>query len=227
MKYISGSALLLVSLALVPVAAFGNEPAEKAAAQQVEKVEQYTDPFKMMEVVADKTFQRIARDQELIAQDKEYLRLIVNEELVPYIDSRYAALTVIGRSVNLRELPREEFDNFVVAFEDYMVASYAGALTYYRDQKVIIQPARPPENQSIMTIKTRVIDPGKPDITIDFKLRRNRGSEYWLVYDMVAEGISLLDSKRAELSNLIRQQGVARVTELLLEKAKEPIKVPE
>lgn len=227
MKYISGSALLLVSLALVPVAAFGNEPAEKAAAQQVEKVEQYTDPFKMMEVVADKTFQRIARDQELIAQDKEYLRLIVNEELVPYIDSRYAALTVIGRSVNLRELPREEFDNFVVAFEDYMVASYAGALTYYRDQKVIIQPARPPENQSIMTIKTRVIDPGKPDITIDFKLRRNRGSEYWQVYDMVAEGISLLDSKRAELSNLIRQQGVARVTELLLEKAKEPIKVPE
>ena len=227
MKYISGSALLLVSLALVPGAAFGNEPAEKAAVQQVEKVEQYTDPFKMMEVVADKTFQRIARDQELIAEDKEYLRLIVNEELVPYIDSRYAALTVIGRSVNLRELPREEFDNFVVAFQDYMVASYAGALTYYRDQKVIIQPARPPENQSIMTIKTRVIDPGKPDITIDFKLRRNRGSEYWLVYDMVAEGISLLDSKRAELSNLIRQQGVARVTELLLEKAKEPIKVPE
>lgn len=227
MKYISGSALLLVSLALVPGAVFGNEPAEKAAVQQVEKVEQYTDPFKMMEVVADKTFQRIARDQELIAEDKEYLRLIVNEELVPYIDSRYAALTVIGRSVNLRELPREEFDNFVVAFQDYMVASYAGALTYYRDQKVIIQPARPPENQSIMTIKTRVIDPGKPDITIDFKLRRNRGSEYWLVYDMVAEGISLLDSKRAELSNLIRQQGVARVTELLLEKAKEPIKVPE
>jgi phospholipid transport system substrate-binding protein len=78
-----------------------------------------------------------------------------------------------------------------------------------------------------MTIKTRVIDPGKPDITIDFKLRRNRGSEYWLVYDMVAEGISLLDSKRAELSNLIRQQGVARVTELLIEKSKEPIKVPE
>ena len=227
MKYISGSGLLLVSLAVVPVAAFGNEPAEKAAVQQVEKVEQYTDPFKMMEVVADKTFQRIARDQELIAQDKEYLRLIVNEELVPYIDSRYAALTVIGRSVNVRELPREEFDNFVVAFQDYMVASYAGALTYYRDQKVIIQPARPPEDQSIMTIKTRVIDPGKPDITIDFKLRRNRGSEYWLVYDMVAEGISLLDSKRAELSNLIRQQGVARVTELLLEKAKEPIKVPE
>ncbi|KKO46276.1 toluene tolerance protein [Arsukibacterium ikkense] len=206
----------------VPVTALSSETATDSQA-----VQQYTDPFKMMEVVADKTFQRIANDQKLIADNKEHLRLIVNEELVPYIDSRYAALTVIGRTVNLRDLPREEFDNFVVAFQDYMVASYAGALTYYTDQKVIIQPARPPENESIITIKTRVIDPGKPDITIDFKLRRNRGSEHWLVFDMVAEGISLLDSKRAELSNLIRQQGVARVTELLVEKSKEPIKVPE
>tara|TARA_R110002126_G_scaffold98045_36_gene228231 strand:+ start:1310 stop:1948 length:639 start_codon:yes stop_codon:yes gene_type:complete len=212
----------MTALLAAPVEANSSETATEQGT-----VQQYTDPFKMMEVVADKTFQRIAKDQELITQDKEHLRVIVNEELVPYIDSRYAALTVIGRSVNLRELPKEEFEAFVLAFEDYMVASYAGALTYYRDQKVIIQPARPPENQSIMTIKTRVIDPGKPDITIDFKLRRNRGSEHWLVYDMVAEGISLLDSKRAELSNLIRQQGVARVTELLLEKSKEPIKLPE
>lgn len=222
MKLLTSTVLLMLALAMAPMVASGSETASNDNA-----VEKYTDPFKMMEVVADKTFQRIARDQSIIEQDKEHLRLIVNEELVPYIDSRYAALTVIGRTVNLRDLPREEFDNFVVAFQDYMVASYAGALTYYRDQKVIIQPARPPENESIMTIKTRVIDPGKPDITIDFKLRRNRGSEHWLVYDMVAEGISLLDSKRAELSNLIRQQGVARVTELLLEKSKEPIKVPE
>ncbi|WP_052748982.1 MlaC/ttg2D family ABC transporter substrate-binding protein [Arsukibacterium ikkense] len=223
MRNISSSALLLAMLTIaVPVTALSSETATDSQA-----VQQYTDPFKMMEVVADKTFQRIANDQKLIADNKEHLRLIVNEELVPYIDSRYAALTVIGRTVNLRDLPREEFDNFVVAFQDYMVASYAGALTYYTDQKVIIQPARPPENESIITIKTRVIDPGKPDITIDFKLRRNRGSEHWLVFDMVAEGISLLDSKRAELSNLIRQQGVARVTELLVEKSKEPIKVPE
>ncbi len=222
MKLLSSVTLLMTALLAAPVEANSSETATEQGT-----VQQYTDPFKMMEVVADKTFQRIAKDQELITQDKEHLRVIVNEELVPYIDSRYAALTVIGRSVNLRELPKEEFEAFVLAFEDYMVASYAGALTYYRDQKVIIQPARPPENQSIMTIKTRVIDPGKPDITIDFKLRRNRGSEHWLVYDMVAEGISLLDSKRAELSNLIRQQGVARVTELLLEKSKEPIKLPE
>lgn len=81
--------------------------------------------------------------------------------------------------------------------------------------------------KKIITIKTRVIDPGKPDINIEFKLKKGKNTNTWLVYDMVAEGISLLDSKRSELSNLIKQQGLTSVASLLKEKAKAPIKAPE
>jgi phospholipid transport system substrate-binding protein len=188
----------------------------------------YTDPYKMMEVVADNTFSRIAKDQEKIAADPEILRVIVNDELVPYIDSRYAALRVIGNSADLRKTPREDILAFVDAFQSYMIATYAGVFTQYHDQKVIIEPSPGAlQDQKIITVKTRVIDPGKPDIKIDFKLRRGKDDENWLVFDMVAEGISLLDSKRAELGNLIRQQGLNNVTALLLEKAKAPITKPE
>jgi phospholipid transport system substrate-binding protein len=183
----------------------------------------YTDPYKMMEVLADKTFSRIAQDQSKIQADPEVLRLIVNEELVPHIDSRYAALRVIGNSADLRNTPREDLLAFVDAFQNYMVATYAGVFTQYRDQKVVIEPGRIAENQKIISIRTRVIDPGKPDINIEFKLRRGKDTDNWLVFDMVAEGISLLDSKRAELSNLIRQQGLNSVTTMLIEKAKAPI----
>mgnify|MGYP006163619381 CR=1 FL=1 len=188
----------------------------------------YSDPFKMMEVLADNTFSRIAKDQSKIQADPEVLRVIVNDELVPYIDSRYAALRVIGNSADLRQTPREDILAFVDAFQNYMVATYAGVFTQYRDQKVIIEPAAGGiDDQKIITVKTRVIDPGKPDIKIDFKLRRGKDSDNWLVFDMVAEGISLLDSKRAELGNLIRQQGLTSVTALLQEKAKAPITKPE
>ena len=183
----------------------------------------FSDPYKMMEVLADNTFSRIAQDQSKITANPEVLRDIVNEELVPYIDSRYAALRVIGNSADLRQTPREDLLAFVDAFQNYMVATYAGVFTQYRDQKVMIEPGRINDNQKIISIKTRVIDPGKPDINIEFKLRRGKDSENWLVFDMVAEGISLLDSKRAELGNLIRQQGLNSVTALLLEKAKAPI----
>ncbi|CAM3674257.1 MlaC/ttg2D family ABC transporter substrate-binding protein [Rheinheimera salexigens] len=191
------------------------------------EVETYTDPYKMMEVVADKTFSRMAKDKLKVEADPDYLRVIVNEELVPYIDSRYAALRVIGNSADLRNMPREDLLAFVDAFQEYMVATYAGVFTQYTDQKVMIEPASDIGNQKIISIKTRVIDPGKPDINIEFKLRRGKNSDTWLVFDMVAEGISLLDSKRAELSNIIRQQGLPSVTSLLLEKAKAPIQKAE
>lgn len=191
------------------------------------KTKEIKDPYKMMEVVADNTFSRIARDQEKIAADPEVLRQIVNDELLPYIDSRYAALRVIGTSADLKNTPREELLAFVDAFQSYMISTYAGVFTQYTDQKVIIEPAREIDNQKIITIKTRVIDPGKPDINIEFKLRRGRDADSWLVFDMVAEGISLLDSKRAEFGNLIRQQGLNNVTQILLEKAKAPITKPE
>lgn len=187
----------------------------------------YDDPYKMMEVLADNTFSRIARDQSKISANPEVLRDIVNEELVPYIDSRYAALRVIGNSADLRQTPRDDLLAFVDAFQNYMVATYAGVFTQYKDQKVMIEPGRINDSQKIISIKTRVIDPGKPDINIEFKLRRGRDAGNWLVFDMVAEGISLLDSKRAELGNLIRQQGLNNVTALLIEKAKAPITKPE
>ncbi|OBP14109.1 toluene tolerance protein [Rheinheimera sp. SA_1] len=188
----------------------------------------YDDPYKMMEVLADKTFQRIAADQPKIKQNAEVLRTIVSEELVPYIDSRYAAGYVIGQSVKLNTVPKEDFNTFVTAFQNYMVGTYAGVFTQYTNQKVIIEPGQPVDKQrKIITIKTRVIDPGKPDIKIEFKLRRMKDTNTWLVYDMVAEGISLLDSKRSELGSLIRQQGLLSVAALLEEKAKAPIKAPE
>ncbi len=210
--FLTATALLLVN----PVQAAGTA------------VQKYDDPYKMMEVVADKTFQRIARQQADIKKDPEVLRTIVTEELVPYIDSRYAAGYVIGNAVKLNTVPKEDFNTFVGAFQNYMVGTYAGVFTQYRDQKVIIEPGQPIEAQKkIITIRTRVIDPGKPDIKIEFKLRRMRDGNNWLVFDMVAEGISLLDSKRSELSSLIRQQGLVPVSALLEEKAKAPIKAPE
>ena len=59
-----------------------------------------TDPNKMVRQVADNTFERITKDQPLITTNKEHLRVIVEEELMPYIDYKYAALRVLGSEVS-------------------------------------------------------------------------------------------------------------------------------
>lgn len=51
-----------------------------------------TNPYKLMDEAAAKTFNRLKSEQPKIKQDPEYLRTIVREELLPYVQVKYAGL---------------------------------------------------------------------------------------------------------------------------------------
>lgn len=189
------------------------------------------DPYKMVRQVSDNTFQRITRDQPLIEKDKEHLRIIVSEELMPYIDYKYAALRVLGSHVSkVRAIKEpaeqkqaiEDIKTFIDVFQEYLIATYAGVFTQYTNQQVEFAPSREFAGQDVVLVKTKIVDPGKPDIKIDFKVREDRSGE-WRAYDMVAEGISLLDAKQSELQGILRQQGIEHVSNLLKQKSQLPV----
>lgn len=179
------------------------------------------NPFELVRSVADALFTRITKEQTEIVKDPEVLRVVVAEQLAPAINHKYAAAMVLGPYY--RTSTADQREKFYASFEKYLIATYAGILTLYDDQQVVFEPAYAIDGQKIVVVKTRVLDEGKPDIRIDFKLRKNSKTGEWSAYDMIAEGVSVLDSKRAELQNLIRQQGIESVTQLLLEKAEKPI----
>lgn len=182
-----------------------------------------TNPYTLVQNVANDLFKRITKEHKNIEQNPEILRVVVEEQLAPSINHRYAAAMVLGP--HYRKVTDQQRDAFFEAFKEYLVATYAGILTLYSDQQVIFEPGTDFADKKIVVVQTRVLDEGKPDIRLDFKLRLNGKTGEWSAYDMVAEGVSVLDSKRAELQNLIRQQGVDSVTQLLLEKAAKPIEV--
>jgi phospholipid transport system substrate-binding protein len=74
----------------------------------------------------------------------------------------------------------------------------------------------------VVVVETKIIEDGKPDIRIDFKVREDRSGQ-WRAYDMIAEGISLLDAKQSELQGILRQQGIDKVSDLLEQKSKLPV----
>ncbi|ESP95311.1 MULTISPECIES: MlaC/ttg2D family ABC transporter substrate-binding protein [Pseudoalteromonas] len=189
------------------------------------------DPYKMVQQVAENTFQRVAKDQNIIAKDKEHLRVIVEQELLPYIDYKYAAYRVLGsyiqkvRTIKDKEEKKQAVQNikvFIEVFKSYLVATYAGVFTQYTDQKVEFETPRAIGDANVATVKTRIIEAGKPDIKIDFKVRKNKQGE-WRAFDMMAEGISLLDAKQSELHGILRQQGIEHVITLLEKKSQLPV----
>ncbi|WP_299490138.1 ABC transporter substrate-binding protein [uncultured Shewanella sp.] len=178
------------------------------------------NPYSMIEGAANKTFASFNQDQAKIKADPNYLKVIIQDDLMPYIDSKYASYKVMGQY--LRDSTKEQRNNFVKAFTGYLVTTYAQAFTEYTNQKIQFSPAEDFANERIVSVDVQVIEQGRPPIKLIFKVRRLKDNT-WKAFDMVAEGVSLLSTKQSEIGNLIRQQGIDKVIATLNEKAQQPI----
>ena len=110
-----------------------------------------SNPYLMVRTVAENTFARITQDKAIIEQDKNHLKVVVEEELLPYIDYRYAAQRVLGsyiskvRNIKDKEEQKAEIEKlkrFIDVFREYLITSYAGIFTQYRGQEVEFAPAQ-------------------------------------------------------------------------------------
>lgn len=175
------------------------------------------DPYLMIKTVAGKTFKRFADEQQAIQENPNILKTIVREELMPYVNYKYSAFKVIGK--HLKKTTAQERKDFVPVFREYLVTAYAQVFTLYKKQPVIFAPAKNFVDKKIVSVDMRIIMTGRDDIDVSFKVRKDRKTTDWKAFDMVAGGVSLLDSKQAELSGVIRQKGLPYVTELLKKKS--------
>lgn len=183
------------------------------------------NPYALLERVANKTADRIANDRPKIDEDLDYLREVIREELMPYVDSTYAAKRVLGR--NLKDTTEEQRQQFYAVFREYLIATYGRAFTQYDETKHQFEFERARElgpEDRMVEVNTRLIEDGRPPIRMDFKLRYDKDERLWKAYDLVVEGVSLLNSKAAEISSVIRSRGIDGTIELLREKSQEPIK---
>ncbi|MBL4829694.1 MAG: phospholipid-binding protein MlaC [Aliivibrio sp.] len=183
-------------------------------------------PYEMMETIAENTFDRLKAEQLDIQKNPELYKVIVSEELMPYINVKYAAYLLLGPE--LKKTSVEDRKEFVTAFRAYLISSYAQVLTQYSDQQIKFNPHKAVSSKkSILTVRLEIVDSDRPNIKIAFKLRKNKKNGQWQGYDIIAEGVSLLSSKQAEWKSRIRTQGVHSISHELHQLAKAPIRLEE
>lgn len=200
--------LIIALLAIAPLAA-------NAAADQ-------TNPYKLMNEAAEKTFTRLKNEQPKIKQDPNYLREVVRQELMPYVQIKYAGALVLGRYY--RDATPAQRDAYFAAFGDYLAQAYGQALALYNGQTYQIQPEQPIGDANIVAIRVTIIDPnGRPPVRLDFQWRKNSQTGNWQAYDMVAEGISMITTKQNEWGDLLRTKGIDGLTAQLKTYAAQPI----
>ncbi|MBL4631947.1 MAG: ABC transporter substrate-binding protein [Paraglaciecola sp.] len=182
------------------------------------------NPQILLEKATNATFERIELDRQDIESNPDHLRVIIEQELMPYIDHKFAAFKVLGKQ--FRSVPKDKIPEYVSEFRQYLVTNFAVVLAGYGGQKLYFEPVKDTGNQKSMTIKAIIREVGKPDVHISFKLRKNKRTQEWKTYDLVAEGISLLSSKQSEFASIIRQQGIQAVIDVMKNRNSQHLSIP-
>lgn len=187
---------------------------------QAQTTQEVQNPFQLLEAVADGMIERISKERAQIEANPSYLRTIMEEELLPHSDYQYAARMVVGR--HWQQFSETQQKEFEAAFRDYLVTTYARVFTQYDEAKHTLKfgSETPYEKERRVVVRAQLIEQGgRPPIRIDFHLQRRSPTSPWLAYDIVAEGISMLNAQQSEMQAALRQRGIDGTIELLKTRA--------
>ena len=137
-----------------------------------------------------------ATPQQKLAQIKSLLDQATDLTLV--------ARLVMGRY--WREAGEAQKQEYVRLFNALLMQTMAERFSWYTGETFEIVDAKPADERDTM-VATRILRPnGKPPINVDWRVREADGR--FLLIDIVAEGVSLVISQRAEAAEYISRNGI-------------------
>lgn len=193
-----------------------NQTAETTAAVQ----QQHPAQMKVANTV-----EQMLEELNAVGEDSpEAVGEIFETYVGPHVNYPFITASILGNK-HLKELSgkKDKFNELTDLLKGEFKVSFTNALKFIIGNDVEVQPLRPNSDSKVAKVKL-VIDQGNgPDIDVTFSLRYNRKMDRndpaaWTIYDVTAEGISMLSSYRSQYASTLNAGGVQRLIDLLKEK---------
>jgi phospholipid transport system substrate-binding protein len=146
----------------------------------------------------------VTQDKDIRGGDPAKLRTLVEAKLLPHFDARRATQSALG--ANWRRATPQQQDELVREFTRLLVRTYSGALAGYRDQAIEVMPLRAKPEETEVTVRTRIRQPGAESIMVEYDLAK--GDSGWKVFDIRVAGISLVATYRTTFTEEVRSHGI-------------------
>ncbi len=149
---------------------------------------------------------KIADDKKLNINQKRD-QLIKTIDAV--IDNDWISKFVLGK--NYRLANDEQKEQFKKLYHEFMINSYSSKFTGYSGETFSIASVN--NDGNYYTAKCFFYNKGNsPAINIDFRVKKNNDTSVnksnFLIFDIVAEGISLIETQRSEFGAVIAKDGL-------------------
>lgn len=178
-----------------------------------------SNPNQVIRSVAKNTFERLDVEAERLKREPAYINIVIEDEMLPYVDFKYASYKVMGR--HLKKTTETQRTEFVEEFKTYLVNVYGHMLLEFEQQKIKIIDNNNYKERRIVSVAVHINDKNGKLTQLAFKLRKNKKTGEWKVFDVIAEGISMLSTKQSEINELIEKNGIDTVIEMLNTKNEE------
>jgi len=135
----------------------------------------------------------------------------------------YVNIQWIGRFVlaqNWRSLKPAQQTEYLQAYENYLLRTYIPIFKEYKDVKVEFLSATPLKNPAEYMVATRVVRVDEPEIQISYRIKKD--ASCFKVYDMVAEGVSMLNTQRQDFTSIFANNGYKELVRILKSKVGDP-----
>jgi phospholipid transport system substrate-binding protein len=159
------------------------------AGEPTDVVRQITD--QVMKILEDPQFQAPNRH----AERQERLHKIA-EQVFDWQEMARRAL-----AVHWRERTPQEQQEFVRLFRDLVEGTYINRLESAIQEKREIQYVGEQVDGSRAAVKTNVVTRRNQQVPIEYRLQKADGR--WLIYDVLVEGISLVNNYRSQFNRII------------------------
>jgi phospholipid transport system substrate-binding protein len=145
--------------------------------------------------------------QDYLKENPDELYTQVNDILLPYFDARYAGRLALGK--HWRDATAEQRDEFVEAFYQFLIQSYADGILDFDRDSITIFPRNGELDNKRAVVKTEMQMPDGSDVPVNYSMRNSSGG--WRVYDVRIEGVSYIQNYRNQFNAEITALGIEAV----------------
>lgn len=166
---------------------------------------QIIPPDQLIKQTTEKVLQLLQAHQSELKAHPARIYSQVKSIVIPHFDFELMSRFVLAQS--WRQASPEQRERFVKEFRRLLVQTYGYSLSQYSGQTVDFKGMQSSSSNRTI-VRTVVKQPDGPDIPVDYRLHKT--AEGWKVYDVILNGVSLVQNYRSSFHSQIRSDGLDR-----------------
>ena len=160
-----------------------------------------SDPVSLLQYIADNMISNLKSNKATLKSKPQIVYSLAYKYVVPYADLAEMSKRVLSPSVWNSATPSQRAQ-FQKEFTRTVIRTYTSALLNYQDQTVRFFPIRGGyQGLKTVEVKSEINSSRNNPIRVSYRLIRS--GSVWKLYDMSVEGVDMIESFRAQFSDIL------------------------